>query len=457
MAVLGHWRFATVMGFAGMLVVAAGAATPPRGHSAPALRPGVLIPAGVRMDLALARRITIHHPGQVFQARLSNPIFAANRLALPAGTEVTGKITAIHGEVWWQRAQSALGGDFSPQPAVAVTFTALRLPDGREAAIRTTTSPAGPPLRLVASPNGPPQRPSLWQRATGFVSSRVHGLWRFLGQQRNWSVVKEEALQSLPYHPNVLPAGTSYEAQLRTAIRVSDPGPAPLPEATGRPQLPAGLIIHARLRRGLSSATAKWGAPVVAVVDRPVISKAGRLLIPEGSRLVGYVTHAQAARRLDRNGSLRFTFSQLKFPGGARRAVQARLQAAAAGQHLRLGREGGVQATAPAAAPALALAVLLNSTVQGDSDNAWTLNAGSGTHLAVWGTALAALFSSARPVALALGYVGSAKTVYAHFLARGHDVVFPAGTRLRIRLEPPAPRRPRLPLPATAASRAAAG
>ncbi|MGH9533684.1 MAG: hypothetical protein ACRD2E_02365 [Terriglobales bacterium] len=414
----------------------------------------VVVPAGVRLDLALPRAIPIHRPGQLFRARLADPIFAANRLALPAGTLVRGKITAIHGVAWWRRVQAAIGGDFSPQPAVAVTFIALRLPGGPQVPIRTTITPAGPPLRLVASPNGAPRKPSLWHRARAFLGTQIHGFRSFLGQQRHWRVVKEEAIQSLPYHPNNLPAGTSYEARLQTPLGVADAGPAPLPLASGSPHLPTGLIIHARLRKGLSSATAKWGAPVVAVVDRPVVGSAGRLLIPQGSRLTGYVTQVRPARRLDRNGQLRFTFSRLQFPAGAARAVQARLQAAASGQRLAMNQEGGVRATAPSAAPALALAVLLNQTVQGDEDNAWTLNAGSGTHLAVWGTAMAALLSSARPLAMGLGYVGSAQTVYRRFLARGHDVVFPAGTRLRILLEAPPPHRPRLPLsPAPAASR----
>lgn len=433
--------------------LAAASGIPPR--LAPPARPGspaatVVLPAGARLDMALARPLRVHGNGQTIWARLSAPVYARNRLALPAGTPVRGRITRIRGEALWRRAQAALGGDFSPAPAVGVTFTAVELPGGGWTPMRTTVSPAEPPLRLVAS-RGPARRPSLWRRGEAFATSRARDLWHFLWRQREWRVVKQEAIQSLPYHPTLLPAGTAYAARLEAPLPIPHPGPAPLPVA-GTPKLPPGLILHARLKDGISSATAHWGTPVVAVLDRPVVNGAGRLLIPQGSRLIGQVTLARPARRLDRNGRLRFIFTHLQFPSGQRRMVAARLQAAVSGQRLRLGPEGGVRATAPAAAPALALAVLLNSSVQSDADNAWTLSAGSGAHLAVWGTLMAALISPARPLAMGLGYAASGQTVYRHFIARGHNVVFPAGTRLEIRIEPPAPRRPRLPLPPAAVS-----
>lgn len=404
------------------------------------------VPAGARLDFVLPHTIRLHRAGQVIYAQLASPVYAGNRLALPAGTLARGRITRVRGPALWRRAQAALGGEFSSPPHVAVTFTALRLPRGRWAPIRTDVGLARPPLRFVASAQGAPRRPSWLRRGIRYATGRVRDLGHFLWQQRHWHVLRQEAIQSLPYHPADLPAGTAYAARLRTPLRVADAGPAPLPVA-GTPRLPPGLILHARLLRGVSSASAKWGAPVIAVLDRPVLNRGGKLLIPQGSRLIGHVTLARPARRLGRNGRLRFTFSHLQFPNGGRRAVAARLQAAVSSGHLRIGPEGGVRATAPAAAPTLALAVLLNSTVQGDADNAWTLNAGSGTHLALWGTAMAALVSRARPLAMVLGYAGSGRTVYERFIARGHNVVFPAGTRLVIRLEPPPPKRPRLPLP----------
>lgn len=429
--------------------IAAAGCLPPRlsppGRAVAGQATGVVLPAGARLDLALARPARVRRDGQTIWAQLSAPVYARNRLALPAGTPVRGRITRIQGEALWRRAQAALGGDFSPPPAVGVTFTAVDLPSSGWTPICTDVSPAEPPLRLVAS-IGLARRRSLWQRGKAFTTGRARDLWHFLWRQREWHVLKQEAIQSLPYHPTILPAGTAYAARLRSPLAILAAGPAPLPVA-GTPALPPGLILHARLQDGISSATAHWGTPVVAVLDRPVVNRAGRLLIPQGSRLIGQVTLARPARRLDRNGRLRFIFTHLQFPTGRRQAVAAQLQAAVSGQRLRMGPEGGVRATAPAAAPALALAVLLNSSVQSDADNAWTLSAGSGAHIAVWGTLMAALIGPARPVAMGLGYAASGQTVYRHFIARGHDVVFPAGTRLEIRIQPPAPRRPRLPLP----------
>jgi len=41
-----------------------------------------------------------------------------------------------------------------------------------------------------------------------------------------------------------------------------------------------------------------------------------------------------------------------------------------------------------------------------------------------------------RPVAVALGVYGAARTTYANVLGRGHDVVFPANTLIQVQLSP---------------------
>ncbi|MGH9466302.1 MAG: hypothetical protein ACRD1Y_03005, partial [Terriglobales bacterium] len=134
------------------------------------------------------------------------------------------------------------------------------------------------------------------------------------------------------------------------------------------------------------------------------------------------------------------------FPAGTSENVVAALQAAAVRQPLHLDAEGNVVASAPHAAPALALGVVLfNSTISGDADNAWSLPAGSGTHLRIWGTAMAMLVSHLQPLAMALGYIGAGKTIYSRYVARGENVVFPKDSELVIRLSPLGPHGPALP------------
>ncbi|TAN20563.1 MAG: hypothetical protein EPN33_14435 [Acidobacteria bacterium] len=100
------------------------------------------------------------------------------------------------------------------------------------------------------------------------------------------------------------------------------------------------------------------------------------------------------------------------------------------------------------AAPELALGILLfNSAIAGDADNAWTLNAASGTQLRIWGTAVAMLIGHLRPLAVGLGYVGSARTIYSRFVACGQNIAFPKGAGLIIRLAPARHNGSVLPLP----------
>lgn len=407
------------------------------------------VPAGTILDLSLTQRTRLRGAGQAVVAQLGEPVYVHNQLALAAGTAVLGEVEQVEPVSRLRRVQAAVGGDFSPRPTVELSFQQMELADGRRLPLSTAEAPLTPALRLTSAPAGraPGRIHGWWRQASGFARQQASGLLHFARAQADWSRLEQEAVDSLPYHPTELAAGSAYEARLMAPVCVPALGPAPLPIAAGPVHLPPGVEVHARLQTALSSATATWGETVRAEVDRPVLTSTGTVLIPEGAELVGQVTAVHPARRLGRGGELRFDFSQLQLPSQAAEPVQSRLQGVASGQRQRLDAEGGVRAAAPNAAPALALAVLLNSSIKGDADNAWTLNAGSGTHLRVWGTLLASVYGKWRPLALGLGYLGAGETVYRRFIARGQQVVFPRNTELEIHITPPPPHGPALAAP----------
>ena len=79
----------------------------------------------------------------------------------------------------------------------------------------------------------------------------------------------------------------------------------------------------------LSSAADRLGSPVRAVVSGtavPLFSPDHHLILPAGAHLEGSVTAVVAARRLHRNGQLRFMFRQIEISPGAPRIVEASLQ-----------------------------------------------------------------------------------------------------------------------------------
>ena len=407
------------------------------------------IPKGTRLELELTQRTPLHRVGQPITAYLTAPVYADNRLVLPAGTAVGGTVAAIRGPSFLPRVEAAMGGDFSPLPQVTVRFQTVKLTDGTWLPLQAALAPEGPALHLVTSTPRGGKTAALGRRISMMYHQQEDAAEALLQQQTHWATLKTEAVDSLPYRPAVLAAGTHYGAQLTSALEVPSTAPAPPLQENLPPTLPPGLVLHARLDQGLSSATTRWGAPVEATVEQPALAPDGLLLIPQGTKLVGQVVAVQPARRFGRGGKLRFVFSRLELPTGAQQGVTTKLTAAATSGPVQLDGEGEAKASPPGGAtPAIALGLFLTSAVHGDADNAWSLNAGSGTHLRIWGTAMAVLLTRVRPVApvmLGMGFVGAGRTIYRRWLGRGPQVVFPAATELEIKITTPGPHGPALP------------
>jgi hypothetical protein len=238
----------------------------------------------------------------------------------------------------------------------------------------------------------------------------------------------------LPIHPQYIPAGTVYFAELNDPLSF---GTEVLPAqdlSLGGP-LPPGSVVHARLVTALDSGTTQKGDAVEAVLSRPLFD-GERLVLPEGSRLKGSVLQVRPARWLKRNGQLRMAFRDLTLPEGVPEKVEAALEAVEAGKdgNLKLDSEGGAEATTPktrylGTAVSLGLAALSGG---GDDDRAGGNAAGDSGGRAAGGAGGFKLVGIALGLAVhsaafgrAMGVYGAGMSVYSNFLVRGREVVFP--------------------------------
>lgn len=399
---------------------------------------GAQIPAGTRLEIQLAARTRISSAGQPLTAVLGEPVYAGNRIALPAGTPVAGVITTVHGPRWWKRVWDGFGGDFSPTPSVHARFDRLQLPDGTWTEIAVAPAAAAPTVHMVTAGPTPSRGQSLERQISGLYHRQEDAAEAFARSQTQWTTVKQEAVASLPYHPNYLAPGAVFSEVLTAPIAGSESS-APAPVAAPVP-LPPALVLHARLDGAVSSASARWGDPVTATLDRPALGSDGAVVVPQGAKLEGHVVEAKRARWLGRGGKLRFVFTRVDVPGAASEEVSTTLAGAGGSAGQQMNDEGEVRAPAPSrAGAALALSLVASAAIHSDADNAWSLDAGSGTHLQIWGPIAAALLPRLQPLALGMGFAGAGETIYTHLLGRGGDVAFPAATELEIRVNPKQP------------------
>ena len=405
------------------------------------------VPKDTPLEIVLDQEVRVKKAGQKLHGRILYPVYAFDKVVIPAGTEVNGQITNIDPISRKDRTLGILNAEFSPARKVKVDFDELVLAEGKHIPFHALITPgSGQMMQLVgteeekkrsakAAATGKAKEAKqeveqTWQKAMHQVKDpgKMHRLERF-------------AVQQLPVHPQYVNVGTVYFAELQEPL---DFGSAPLTpqllSAIGMPP-PAGSLVHALLITPLNSATTKKGSDVEAVLSQPLFD-GDRLILPEGSRLKGSVIQVQPARRLHHNGQLRIVFRELVPPDGVEQKVVAGLEGVQASkdQHVKLDSEGGAEASSPktrylSTGVSLALAATAFRQHSDADDVGGTQQGGIGGGAAGFklvGIVISAAVKS-QPLGMAMGAYGASRSVYSHFIARGNDVVFPKHTVMEIR------------------------
>jgi hypothetical protein len=396
------------------------------------------VPQGTPIQVVLDKDVRIRKVGQPIRGRVAEAIYSFDKLVIPANSKVLGKIIRIERVSDGHRAEAALNADFTPAHKVDVEFSQLVLPDGRRIPIETKVTPGSGQVIQFVSATGDQGKGigSVISKKKKEAEHQARQQWDAAMQQvkapGKIHRIERYALADLPFHPHYINAGTVYFAELQEPLDFgSEPLSPALAQSIAHPKLPDGSVVEARLLTPLNSATAHWGDPVDAIVTKPLFD-GSRLIVPEGSQLKGSVLQVRPARRMSHNGQLRPVFHQLALPDGIQQKVEASLAGVEAGkaQGLKLDAEGGAQATAPKGRYLdTAIAVTLAAASQGDD----LLNAGEGGAggFRLVGLAIG-IAARSQPLGMAMGAFGASRSIYAHFLAPGRNVVLPKYTAMDI-------------------------
>jgi len=394
--------------------------------------------------VALDSEVRVRNVGQSIHGKTVEPVYAFDKLLIPAGTLVNGKVSTIDAVLGKTRLLDATDGNFSPARQVHVEFDELVMADGRHVALQTVASPAPDGVLRFVSANEKAEKQNKVEDAAskkmGATRQEIRRQWNDLQKQIHepgkMHKLKRIALAQLPVHSQYIDAGTTFNADL---LQPLDFGTEALKPETltniGAPP-PNGSVVRARLVTPLNSSTAKYGDPVEALITAPLVMS-DHLILPEGSVIKGSVVQAQPARRLGRNGQLRILFHQVAPPNGLEQKVETNLEgvAVAKDEHLKLDAEGGAQVTTPRTRYlTTGIQVMLAATQAAPDRDAGqgNLSVGEAGSSAANGASgfrfvgmIVGLVAHSRVVSAGFGSYGAAMSIYYHFLARGRDVVYP--------------------------------
>lgn len=406
-------------------------------------------PKGTPIEISMDRDTRVRKTGQEIRGRVEQPVYAFDRLVIPAGAEAVGRITRIGDVSAGKRMVAALDADFTPSRKVQVEFTGIILPGGQRIGISgETTAGSGQVMQFVSAGG---RKGGLKARVEEKASAGEKQARRQFGAKveeikapGKLHRLLRYALRESPVRPQYIDAGTVYFVELDKALNFgTEPAGRDAEKFDGGP-LPPGSMVHALLETPLDSATTKKGAGVEAVLSQPLFDGAHHLILPEGSRLEGTVVEARGARRLHRNGRLRIVFHRLIPPGGPREEVDANLDSVQANkqEHVRLDSESGARSTdsksrylATGVSTVLALTSFRSDpdAAGGNSGNSLNRAAGGATGFRLIGIALGLAVHS-QPFGMAMGAYGGGMSIYSHFVGRGHEVVFPKDTAMTLDL-----------------------
>lgn len=415
----------------------------------------VSIPAGTPLPVQIDNHLPMR-VGQPIRAQLVYPIYADNKLILPAKTIVTGKVTALRSDRT-RRIQARLGGDFTPFHIPTVSFTQIILGDGTALPFSSSVVTNGSPIYRAVAP--PLSKGGFFRKQFDIGLTIVRDDIAIFLDPGKGDRLKQFVYSQLPYHPERMEKGTSWTIETTAPIHIpvqpvlSPAAPAPVAKrhfwqqpvsAARSPNDDSGMwIIQAYLADPLSSETSTSGQIIHATVAQPIYNPDHTIAIPQGATLLGTVTRARPAHRFGRTGILNFTFRQLTFPDGRAQNVETTLAEADSAQALALGSEGQIKSrpqdkiSIPLILAAAATWPLDHDSGKPGGGNNRNLKnaAGGAAGLGLIGTIIG--LSGQSPYAAAgIGYYGAALAFYDRWIARGKRITFARDTRIVLQTTP---------------------
>jgi hypothetical protein len=429
------------------------------------------VSSGVPLRLYLTKRIP-KRLGAPVEGKVMEPVFAFDREVLPAGSAVSGRVSAVQAVDKWQRFRAIVGGDFTPLRNALVEFDDVTLPGGKKLPLHTVqtiglNSIYTEPLKnkKKAAPQNPNSgtlgtaKQTLTEKLQEAINGRSGGFADIVRGPNKKETLVDFLWAKLPYHPQYMRRGTRFDAPLQDALQFGTESVKLRDLAVLGSQPSSDSVARVRLLTALDSASAKQGQAVDAVLTAPVFSADHKLILPEGTHLQGMVTMAKGAKSFHRAGRLRFNFQKVELPAEVANlkpsaprpepstlTTQATLADAegSGSAPIKVDSEGGVQAQESKTrfiAPVIAL-LLANKSADNDADRHGA-GAVSGPNANVGGRTLGgasgfglvgmALSQSSSYVGMAFGYYGLAWSVYSNVIAKGGEVQFNKNAMMDIR------------------------
>lgn len=414
----------------------------------------VQIPAGTPLPVQLGKHVPLKK-GEALDCHLMYPVYAKNKVAIPAGSVVRGTVLAltpdrsrrIHGRLW---------GDFTPFSIPVVHFDELILSDGAVQKIVSSDATDGAPVLHLSTPAASKSR-SFISRQFSQVKQQAKDAAALVTAPGRKDRLVQLVYHQLPYHPQRIESATMWTVTLaqpltlmeneapkredrNTTVATIVP-PKPTPKTLSPTKAPAEnknvWHLNAYLQQTISSATQKKGDTFEAHVAAPIFKPDHTVEIPEGSVLVGTITQSKPARSFGRAGKLRFDFRELQLPGAVSQPVQGTLAGMNSNksEKLKIDAEGGVQPQ-PQNRVIVPLVLTFLAGRSLDSDGNLTANtAVSSNGFGIVGRVVG-IVSGSRYLAAGIGYYAAALSVYERWLVHGHNVAFEKNTRIEVTMTP---------------------
>src|SRR6266404_1346973 len=404
----------SVLGLAGI---------PVRAQETESEKETVVVEPGSDFRAAIEKGVRLKAVGQPITAKLLEPVYAGEVLAVPAGSTIKGHVSAISKAPMRKRTRRLLNGDFTPPKTAQVTFDQLVLSDGTTVPIHSDSAAS---LGRVANSQYLPksQRPGTRQKLKGAMAP--------LGEPNKLQRLGEAVVTSLPYHPEFIDQGTVFDAALLEPVSVVAPVQ---PDAVS---LQASDYLHLHLLTPVDSSTSTAGAQIEAVVSQPYFQADHQLLYPAGTKITGTVQKASSAGWMKKNGSIVFAFRSVQMPDGTSKDIHSTVSGvqAESWEGLDVGKEGEIKATTSTFARILAPISLIGpSRAVSDATTQKTAWSRSGEGRKGFGLLGAGAAQASVGTAIGFGYFGAAKRLCDAFITKGSNVELPVHTPILVRLD----------------------